>query len=192
MDAERFWEYIEVARPAADAGDQEGAASALQATLTDTSAQTVVEFHVQFRRVCGTLYRWDVWAAAALIGGGCSDDAFCDFQAGLVVLGRDWVRRVLAEPDSLADHPAVRRAAESGSQDAVFAESVNHSAAEAYQRFGDIEEFYDAAEAFEQALSGQRREPREMGPRLDLDDEAQLADRLPRLAGLFLPAGVVA
>ncbi|MEU1251459.1 DUF4240 domain-containing protein [Micromonospora arida] len=41
---------------------------------------------------------WDVWAAAYLIGGGCSDDSFIDFRAGVIALGREWYERVLASP----------------------------------------------------------------------------------------------
>jgi len=53
------------------------------------------------------LYRWDVPAAAYLIGGGCSDDGFIDFRAGLTAQGRDWYEKLAASPDSLADHPAM-------------------------------------------------------------------------------------
>lgn len=58
---------------------------------------------------------------AYLIGGGCSDDRFSDFTAGLVALGREWYERASACPDSLAGHPAVRTAAASG------AHSSNHA-----------------------------------------------------------------
>ena len=40
--------------------------------------------------VHAVLYRWDMWAAAYLIGGGCSDDGFIDFRAGLIAQGLDW------------------------------------------------------------------------------------------------------
>jgi hypothetical protein len=43
-----------------------------------------------------------------LIGGGCSDDGFIDFRAGLIAQGRDWYERAAASPDDLADHPDVR------------------------------------------------------------------------------------
>jgi hypothetical protein len=37
-----------------------------------------------------------VWAAAYLIGGGCSGDAFIDFRAGVIAQGRDWYEKVAA------------------------------------------------------------------------------------------------
>ena len=33
-----------------------------------------------------------------LIGGGCSDDAFTDFRAGIIAQGRDWYEKVAASP----------------------------------------------------------------------------------------------
>lgn len=37
----------------------------------------------------GALYRRDLWAAAYIIGGGCSDDSFIDFRAGLIAQGHE-------------------------------------------------------------------------------------------------------
>jgi hypothetical protein len=48
-----------------------------------------------------------VWGAAYLIHGGCSDDGFADFRAGLIALGRTRYEDAVAKPDSLAAIPAV-------------------------------------------------------------------------------------
>ncbi|MFF4653678.1 DUF4240 domain-containing protein [Streptomyces sp. NPDC001380] len=71
-----------------------------------------------------------MWAAASLIGGGCSDDRFSDFTAGLVALGQGWYERTAGCPDALADHPAVRAAAATGDHEAVFYEDFNRDVAE--------------------------------------------------------------
>ncbi|MFE6038244.1 DUF4240 domain-containing protein [Streptomyces sp. NPDC056452] len=44
------------------------------------------------------------------MGGGCSDDSFTDFRAGLIGLGREWYERAAACPDVLAEHPAMTAA----------------------------------------------------------------------------------
>ncbi len=44
-----------------------------------------------------------LWAAAYIIGGGCSDDAFADFRATLISHGRATFERVLKNPETLAD-----------------------------------------------------------------------------------------
>ena len=114
MDADELWTIIESARGSVDQLDDEDGeqvAEALTTRLAATSLETILELEAQFSQARDALYRWDVWAAAYLIGGGCSDDMFSDFQAGVVALGREWWRRVLANPDELADHPLVRRAA---------------------------------------------------------------------------------
>jgi len=114
VDADELWTIIESARGSVDQLDDEDGeqvAEALTTRLAATSLETILEFEAQFSQARDALYRWDVWAAAYLIGGGCSDDMFSDFQAGVVALGREWWRRVLANPDELADHPLVRRAA---------------------------------------------------------------------------------
>jgi hypothetical protein len=51
------------------------------------SLEAVLDFQECFDEVDTIIYRWDVWAAAYLIGGGCSDDSFTDFRAGVIALG---------------------------------------------------------------------------------------------------------
>ncbi len=105
MDAGRFWEIIETARASARR-DRE-----FHETLTDHLAtltgQDILEYHERFEKMHGALYRRDLWAAAYLIGGGCSDDSFIDFRAGLIAQERDWYEQAMTSPDSLAGHPAV-------------------------------------------------------------------------------------
>jgi hypothetical protein len=51
----------------------------------------------------GRAYRWDLWGAAYIIQGGCSDDAFEYFRSTLISLGRDTFERAVADPDSLVE-----------------------------------------------------------------------------------------
>src|SRR5215472_15971622 len=82
--------------------------------------------------------------AAFLIAGGCSDDGFIDFRAGLIAQGRDWYHEAAASPDSLADHPALA-AARHAWDNPLFYEQVNYAASYAFQRVsGDERAFYDA------------------------------------------------
>ncbi|MEU6555212.1 DUF4240 domain-containing protein [Streptomyces sp. NPDC046915] len=76
-------------------------ADALADLLAARSRQEIVAYERTFEQVGSALYRWDVWAAAYLIGGGCSDDAFLDFRAGVIALGQTRYDQVLASPDSL-------------------------------------------------------------------------------------------
>ena len=87
MDTGGFWEVIEAARASASAGRP------FHEVLTDLLAgrteHEILDYQEKFDEVRQVLYRWDVWAAAYLIGGGCSDDSFIDFMAGLIGHGRE-------------------------------------------------------------------------------------------------------
>jgi hypothetical protein len=129
------------------------------------------------------LYRWDVWAAACLIGGGCSDDSFIDFRAGLIAQGRVWYQKAADSPDSLADHPAVATAAHRPWDNPQFYEQVNYAASYAFERVsGDGHAFWDALD------SREKRDPADMGEHFDFDDEKEMHRRQPLLSALCLAA----
>ena len=48
-------------------------------------------------------YTWDLWGAAYLINGGCSDDGFAYFRSWLISRGRAAYEEAVRDPDSLAD-----------------------------------------------------------------------------------------
>jgi len=138
-----FWDIIDTARESSGQGkpfDQ-----ALAGYLATRSLQDILEYQQRSDEMHAALYRWDVWAAAYLIGGGCSDDSFIDFRAGLIAQGRDWYQRVAASPDSLAGHPAVADAPNHSHGGPLFYELVNYAAPDAFERVtGGKDSFYDA------------------------------------------------
>ncbi|WP_327748714.1 DUF4240 domain-containing protein [Streptomyces europaeiscabiei] len=79
--------------------------------LAEGPRQEILENAERFDELHDALCRWDVWAAAYLIGSGCSDDTFTDLRAGVIALGCQSYQRVAADPDSLAAHPDVVQAA---------------------------------------------------------------------------------
>lgn len=189
MDVGEFWALVESAGADVDRRTDDGGeavAAALVTRLAATPLAGILEFQELFDQLHGALYRWDVWAAAYLIGGGCSDDGFTDFRAGVIALGREWYERVLAAPDGLADHPLVRRAAAEDDDGAFLAESVNYVASEAYEQVtGDDHAFYAALEARPRVAVGtDAGDP--LGEDFDFDDDDEMRRRLPRLAALFL------
>ncbi|MEV6177977.1 DUF4240 domain-containing protein [Streptomyces sp. NPDC052015] len=187
MDTDEFWHIIATAR--ARATDDLPFAEALVDVLALRPAHDLLEYQARFDTAHDALYRWDVWAAACLIRGGCSDDSFLDFRAGLIAQGRTWYERATTAPDGLAGHPEVVAAAESSADDALFDEDVNYAAADAYERLtGDPDAFYDAWKEFEASRPGSPgRAGTVMGEDFDFDDAREMRRRLPRLAALFLP-----
>lgn len=48
-------------------------------------------------------HTWDLWGAAFIIYGGCSDDSFTDFKGGLLLQGREVFEKVLNNPEYLVE-----------------------------------------------------------------------------------------
>lgn len=48
-------------------------------------------------------HTWDLWGAAYIVYGGCSDDSFTDFKGGLLLQGRKVFESVLDDPESLIE-----------------------------------------------------------------------------------------
>ncbi|MFD6421613.1 DUF4240 domain-containing protein [Streptomyces sp. NPDC060198] len=185
MDTSEFWTIIEAARSAG--GPDMPFAEALVDELAVLTKDGVLSYQERFDEVRAAVYRWDVWAAAYLIGGGCSDDSFTDFRAGLIALGRHWYEKAAACPDSLAEHPAVIAAATVHRDEALFYEEVNYAASEAFARItGDGEDFYEAWDAYRTSRDSAERGSEGMGEDFDFDDPDEMRRRLPRLAALCL------
>jgi len=189
VDVDQFWTLMESAREAAEptiGTDNVGGpiAQELVRRLAPSGTDNVLSFADHFNRATSQLNRWDVWAAAYLIARGCSDDSFIDFKAGIVTLGLDWHRRVVADPDSLAEHPLVIAAATGGNPYALFAETVNYVPVYAFEQItGDDHAYYEAAATHERADEASN----DMGEDFDFDDPEQVKLRLPQLAAMFRP-----
>lgn len=132
VDASKFWGIIATARTPSGPGKPFG--QALTGHLATFNEQDILPYHDRFDQLHAALYRWDLWAAAYLIGGGCSDDAFIDFRARIIAQGRDWHEKVTASPDNLADHLAVAGAANPSGMSILFDEMANYAAPRAFKR----------------------------------------------------------
>lgn len=100
MPADAFWRIID--RAAEAAADPEEQLEALRGQLSALPLDGVVAFEAAFRRYLNEAYRWDLWGAAYVIHGGCSDDGFEYFRRWLVARGRHVYEAALADPESLA------------------------------------------------------------------------------------------
>ena len=176
MRTDDFWAVID--RATADRPDSPGeVAKRAVAELAASDPEEIVAWGRHLDKVLAASGKEDLWAAAYLINGGCSEEGFDNFRGWLIATGREVLARAVHEPDSLAELAAVRAASATG---AVFeAEEVLSIADDAYgQATGSglpppgevIRTRPDAAELW------------------DFDDEDEMARRLPRLAALFLAA----
>jgi len=173
MRTDDFWAVIDSATADRPGSPDEVAKQAV-AELATRGPDEIVAWGRHLDKVMGASGQEDLWAAAYLINGGCSDDGFDHFRGWLIANGREVLARAVREPDTLADLPSVQAAASTG---AVFeAEEVLEIAGRAYQEATG-----------EELPPGDASTGRPDAAMLwDFDDEEEMQRRLPRLAALFL------
>jgi Protein of unknown function (DUF4240) len=176
MDREQFWALVEAAKQATG-GDGRAQAAHLVAALGERSVDDVLAWDRIHGQLMAESYGWDLWGAAYLVNGGCSDDGFDYFRGWLLGQGRAWWQAAVADPDSLADHPQVRVHRPYQEPYAYLAcEDVWGVAYQAYEALTGQELTVEVA--------GMRPRPPELGEGWDFDDAAAMRSRYPRLWSL--------
>jgi hypothetical protein len=106
MTDAKFWSLIDTSRARAR-GKSRRQEHILRRLLGDLSADDMAEFKIRYDNLIRKAYRSDLWAAAFLIGEGCSCDGFWDFRSWLVSQGKKVYQAALKDPESLLE--VVRR-----------------------------------------------------------------------------------
>jgi len=102
MNENRFWEIIGLSR-AGNENSQAAQKAKLKQLLTGLEASEVIAFDKIFDQTLYASYTWDLWGAAYIINGGCSDDSFEYFRRGLIASGRQNFADALQDPQTLGD-----------------------------------------------------------------------------------------
>ena len=169
MEIDRFWGFVAQARQVAT--EPYEIAKRTSELLARRTPEEIIGAHQTLWTLMAASYRTDLWGAAHLINDGASDDGFEAFRGWLITQGRDVFNRAVADPDSLADHPAVIER-----DDDLECEDMLDVAGEAYRAVtGD-----DLP-----ANSYTIRYP-ELDLDWDFDDTEQARQHLPRLSALLL------
>ena len=109
MEIDRFWQLIERALRAGG-DDPDARVDALRAELSGLTPPELQSFQNHYDQLLVRAYRWDLWGAAYVINGGCSDDGFRYFRDWLISEGRETYEAALLDPESLAALPKVESA----------------------------------------------------------------------------------
>jgi hypothetical protein len=128
MDRSRVWAFIDDTRTVSDDCPARHAKS-LSARLERLDPDEIVEFAEHWRELDVAAYRWELWAAAYLLNGGCDDVCFEHFRSYVIGLGEEVYTRALDDPDSL-----VFLACGPARQFAHDAAALGAAAEEAYER----------------------------------------------------------
>ena len=169
MEWKQFWRIV------ADAYRADGPDhfEALKAELDRLKWFEVIAFQARFDEALAAAHLIDLWGAAYLIQGGCSDDGFRDFRAWLVGRGRHPYEAALKNPDTLADIL---------DGDPVDGFGLDAAAVRVYEAKTGMSDFYERLDREEKDLPP----PPPEGPDWDFDDEAELRRRFPKLCHLYL------
>ncbi|MEP7289881.1 MAG: DUF4240 domain-containing protein, partial [Chloroflexota bacterium] len=102
IDHIKFWKLVEETK-ADSLGDSERQVEILIDRVSRMSIADIFAFRNIFWELKDKAYRRDLWAAAFIIGNGCSDDGFTDFRAWLIAQGESVYVDALHDPESLVD-----------------------------------------------------------------------------------------
>lgn len=175
MTLKEFWEHIQKTRRT----DPDAHVERLVARLSKLSATKILAFDHRWNELHRAAYNWNLWGAAYLINGGCSDDGFEYFRDWLLLQGRKAYEAAVRDPDSLADVI---------DPDEGEVEMGCHPGMDAWFRVTGSERDEEGYAAFSAAYDARYpvtpRMPR-LGGRWDHDSDAQMRKRLPRLWALY-------
>lgn len=164
MTTAAFWQIIDDSVAAAGT-DQQAQIKFLHWKLKELPPEEIVAFECEYDTRRNEAYTWDLWGAAYLINGGCSDDGFEYFRAWLISRGRAVFEAALANPDTLAAH------VEAGRDDYEF-EAFLYLPRAVYKETTGKNADYKTGVEF-------KKEPD--GEDWDFDDDAAISARLPML-----------
>jgi len=138
--------------------------TAIAKLLRKLTPKELVSYQEHFDTLAREAYRWDLWGAAYILGGGCSDDGFIDFRYGLIAKGKEVYESAIKDPDSLADLTI---------RGEIANELFGYAAEELYEELTDQDEM--------PRLPPPKKRPKPLGEEWDFDDAKQNARRLPKL-----------
>ncbi len=96
MNIDEFWNIISKGK------SSEESTIIIRNELKKLPSNEIKFYQQHFNHLIEQAYCWDLWGAAYIIEGGCSDDSFLYFRYGLIAKGKEVYENALNNPDSLA------------------------------------------------------------------------------------------
>ncbi len=101
MTKDEFWNLIEKSKELVGDGNCYEQAKIVQSLLEECSPADIICFDAIYDEMRLESYDQQLWAAAYIINGGCSDDGFEYFRGWLISRGREVFEKALQNPGSL-------------------------------------------------------------------------------------------
>ena len=102
MDTTTFWKLIEGAKQHSGS-NPERQVSELTDALSALEVSDIIAFDARFDQLMAVSYTRELWAAAYIINGGCSNDCFDYFRAWLIAQGEAVFHNALHDPETLVE-----------------------------------------------------------------------------------------
>ncbi|OZI11048.1 molybdenum metabolism regulator [Bacillaceae bacterium SAS-127] len=99
MNKEAFWHLIEEANK-----HQEEKIEWIEEFLSEQNLEESIDFEIHLTNLMKEAYTSDLWGAAYIIMGGCSDDCFDYFLGWLISQGEKTYTQTLKNPEFLSDY----------------------------------------------------------------------------------------
>ncbi len=100
----KFWKIIEKSLKFAE--DREDHEECLLITLEKLKPSEILGFRLQIDKLLYETYTPEMWCAAYIMNGGCSDDGFEYFRCWLISRGRETYQKAKQNPDYLIQEVA--------------------------------------------------------------------------------------
>lgn len=135
MEPKIFWSIVGSVKVTAGA-NPDARPKALEQKLITLPAVSIQAFQNTYESLLLKANRWDLWGAAYLMNGGCSDDGFKYFRDWLISEGQIIYEAAIQNPESLATFPK---------REFFELELYGYSASKAFQRVGagELERSFD-------------------------------------------------
>jgi predicted DNA-binding WGR domain protein len=172
-----FWELLDKCKKKGD--DAEEQVEWLVTQLSKKSVKEIIMFDYIFNKQYNKSYTSDLWAAAYIVMGGCSDDCFDYFRAWILYLGKEPYEAALENPESLLSYFKILEEQEEIPQ----LEELLYVGSMAYEeKTGEDEEEY--YKLYEQLVDENLEQP-EIEFDWDEDDTEGLSKKFPALWNAF-------
>lgn len=102
-DEKWFWDIIQQSRGTKNKIGHDRQIKNLTKILSSHDKADILEFDRLFHSILQKSYTWELWGAAYIINGGCSDDTFDYFRSWLVGQGENIFYKGINNPETLAD-----------------------------------------------------------------------------------------
>jgi len=102
MDTTTFWKLIEDAKQLSG-GNPELQVAELTDALSALEVSDIIAFDARFDQLMAVSYTRELWAAAYIINGGCSNDCFDYFRGWLIAQGEAIFHNALHDPETLVE-----------------------------------------------------------------------------------------